>query len=260
MFSGSVPDIDSEVYDMNICVFGDSIAKGVVYDEEKEKYVFSKNCFLDIISRNLGVTVKNFARFGSTTEKGEMILDKHLEEVSDYDYTLLEFGGNDCDLDWKAASENPDQPQTGQIGTEDFVDNYVRMINKVKEHGGRPLIMTLPPLEPHKFFEWVTKDLDKFNVMTFLKNDKTNIYRWQEEYSDLIFEIGDRTDTPVIDIRRAFLESSSYGDMISLDGMHPNEEGHKAIAGFLEDEWLDLAKRATNIISWSELLPLEFAC
>ena len=49
-------------------------------------------------------------------------------------------------------------------------------------------------------------------------------------------------------------------DMISLDGMHPNEEGHKAIAGFLEDEWLDLAKRATNIISWSELLPLEFAC
>ena len=120
--------------------------------------------------------------------------------------------------------------------------------------------MTLPPLEPNKFFEWVTKDLDKFNVMKFLKNDKTNIYRWQKEYSDLIFEIGEKTDTPVIDVRKAFLESPEYGDMISLDGMHPNEEGHKAIAGFLEDEWLDLAKRATNIIGWSELLPLEFAC
>ena len=244
---------------MNICVFGDSIAKGVIYDEEKEKYVFSKKSFLDTVAAEEGISIKNFSRFGCTVEKGEEIIDKHLDELALYDFVLLEFGGNDCDLNWKKASDDPDTPQVGQTAPDEFIRRYVRIIEKVKENGGEPLLLSLPPLEPDRFFDWVAKDLDKFSVMKFLKNDKTNIYRWQEEYSDMIFEIGDRTNTPVLDIRRPFLESSSYGDLICKDGMHPNEKGHKVIAGFLEDEWLDLGKRGSNIISWEDMLPFEYS-
>lgn len=245
---------------MDLIVFGDSIAKGVVYDENKGRYVFSPNSFLSLISQRGYAVVKDLSRFGCTTVKGEAILDRHLDELSSYDYTLLEFGGNDCDLDWKKASEDPDTPQTGQVDKKAFMENYIRIIDKVKENGGTPVLTTLPPLDPEKFFEWVAKDLDKCSVMRFLKNDKSNIYRWQEEYSDLVTEIGGLTGAPVLDIRRPFLESSSYGDMLSKDGMHPNEAGHKAIASFLEDEWLSPAGESSSILGWEDLLPFEFAC
>lgn len=244
---------------MNICVFGDSIAKGVIYDCDRDKYVFSQNSFLDIIARNNGIVFKNYARFGCTTVKGEAIIEKHLDELSSYDYTFLEFGGNDCDLDWKAASEHPDVPQTGQVGIDDFVRNYENIIDMVKAHGGTPVLMTLPPLSPDRFFSWVTRELDKFNVMKFLKNDRMNIYRWQKEYSDRIFQIGEDTGTPVLDIRKPFLESSSLNELTCIDGMHPNEKGHMAIAGFLADEWVDLAKRSSNIMDWTTLLPFDFS-
>lgn len=243
---------------MNICVFGDSIARGVIYDENKGRYVISSKGFLDIISEEMGIEIKNYAKFGCTTVKAEKIIDKHLDELSKYDYTLLELGGNDCDLDWKAASDSPLVKQTGQIRKEDFIGNYMRIIEKVKKSGGTPLLLTLPPLEPARFFEWVTRDLDKFNVMEFLENDRSNIYRWQQEYSALVFEIGEMTDTPVIDIRRAFLEAPSYEALMCKDGMHPNEKGHRAIASFLEDEWLCLMKCGKNIMDWEQLLSFEF--
>ena len=31
----------------SICVFGDSVARGVIYDETKEKYTFLKNSFIN---------------------------------------------------------------------------------------------------------------------------------------------------------------------------------------------------------------------
>lgn len=243
---------------MNICVFGDSIAKGVVYDENKGRYIFSQNSFTDLVSRETGVTFRNHARFGCTTEKAKTIISKHLDEADQYDYILLEFGGNDCDLDWEAASRCPDDPQEGQISREAFAGNYVGMIQKIKEKGGAPVVMTLPPLDPDRFFRWVTKDLNRFNVMRFLKNDIMNIYRWQEEYSDIVYDIADRTSVPVLDVRRAFLESADE-DLMCIDGMHPNENGHRLIAGFLEDEWLSLAEKRSGILDWDELLPFEFS-
>lgn len=244
---------------MDICVFGDSIAKGVIFDEKKNKYVFSKRGFLDLIAMDTGVTFRNYSRFGCTVMKGSELIDRHLDELSEYDHVLLEFGGNDCDLNWKAASDDPGTPQTGQTAPEDFIKCYAGMIRKIKAHGGDPILMSLPPLEPYKFFDWVSKDLDRFSVMEFLQNDKTNIYRWQAEYSDMIFEVGNMTDTPVLDIRRPFLESPSYEDMICIDGMHPNEAGHKAIAGFIEDEWLSLAGKGSNIIKWEDMLPFQYS-
>ena len=243
---------------MNICVFGDSIAKGVVYDENKGRYVFSPDSFTNIISRETGITFKNYARFGCTTEKAKSVIGKHLDELDQYDYVLLEFGGNDCDLDWEAASRCPDDPQEGQVSREAFARNYKDIIRQIKEHGGKPVITTLPPLDPGKFFSWVTKDLDRFNVMRFLKNDRMNIYRWQEEYSELIYEIADSTSVPVLDIRRAFLEASGE-DLMCVDGMHPNENGQRLIAGFLEDEWLSLTKKQSGILDWDQLLPFEFS-
>ena len=40
---------------MNICVFGDSVAKGVVFDEIKNKYTFLKENFVNLVQSKTSV-------------------------------------------------------------------------------------------------------------------------------------------------------------------------------------------------------------
>ena len=45
----------------NVCVFGDSIAKGVVYDPEKKKYVFLGESFVNLLSHEKQIEILNFS-------------------------------------------------------------------------------------------------------------------------------------------------------------------------------------------------------
>ena len=42
----------------SICILGDSIAKGVVYDSQKNRYTISKESFGNRIAQELGCSVK----------------------------------------------------------------------------------------------------------------------------------------------------------------------------------------------------------
>lgn len=225
---------------MNICVFGDSITKGVVFDEVKGKYVFLKDSFINLTSADTGVKIKNFAKFGSTTVKGSEIMNKHEDTLGDYDYTLLEFGGNDCDLLWNEIAETPQDEHLPLVPLDKFRQLYLSMIARVRAAGSTPVMMSLPPLVADKFFSWVSKGLDKDNILEFLKGDKEYIYRWHEGYNDMVNEIAREQNVPVIDIRSAVLQQPDYESLVCLDGMHPNGKGHKVIADYLEKAIEDL--------------------
>ena len=100
---------------MNVCVFGDSVARGVVYDESKSKYTFLKENFITMVQAVTSIEIKNFAKFGCTVSKGAEILDKQADKLSDYQYTILEFGGNDCDLNWAEVAETPNEEHFAQV-------------------------------------------------------------------------------------------------------------------------------------------------
>ncbi|HBG77081.1 MAG TPA: SGNH/GDSL hydrolase family protein, partial [Clostridiales bacterium] len=51
--------------------------------------------------------VDNYAKFGCTIETGKKMVEKHGKDLPHYQFTALEFGGNDCDFDWAAISEHP---------------------------------------------------------------------------------------------------------------------------------------------------------
>ena len=225
---------------MNICVFGDSITKGVVFDEAKGKYVFLKDSFINLTSADTGVKIKNFAKFGSTTVKGSEIMNKHEDTLGDYDYTLLEFGGNDCDLLWNEIAEDPSGTHLPLVPLDKFRQLYLSMIARVRAAGSTPVMMSLPPLVADKFFGWVSKGLDKDNILEFLKGDKEYIFRWHEGYNHMVNEIAREQNVPVIDIRSAVLEQPDYESLVCLDGMHPNGKGHKVIADYLEKAIDDL--------------------
>ena len=104
------------------------------------------------------------------------------------------------------------------------------MIQYIKDHGIKPVLSTLPPLCSERFFKWICKDssIKPQNILKWL-GDINAIYRYQEMYSREIEYIAFKTNTPIIDIRGAFLEKRHLLNYMCEDGMHPNEEGQKLI-------------------------------
>ncbi|MDR2210984.1 MAG: SGNH/GDSL hydrolase family protein [Spirochaetaceae bacterium] len=208
-------------------VFGDSILKGIQLDSNTKKYIV-KNCIdLDKIGNKHLVSIDNFSMFGCTINKGSRMLQRRLERRS-FDIVVLEYGGNDCDFKWKEIAKRPYDKHTPNTSLSTFVDIYFKMINLLKEKCIRPIVATLPPLEPQKFFDWFCRGLDKNNVLKWLGTVNT-IYRWQEKYSRAIEYVAYKTDTLIADIRGAFLRYFRIDDLLCEDGTHPNSKGQDVI-------------------------------
>ena len=84
-----------------IAAFGDSVLKGVIYEDEH--YRVSDASFQKICEEYFGITIENKAKFGSTITKGESVFDRNLDMIRETksEYVVLEFGGNDCAYNWK---------------------------------------------------------------------------------------------------------------------------------------------------------------
>lgn len=54
-------------------------------------------------------------------------------------------------------------------------------------------------------------------------------------YNSVIVNIAEETKTKWIDIRGAFLQTADFTRLLCIDGIHPNEEGHKLIASKIFD-------------------------
>lgn len=213
----------------SICGFGDSIMKGVIFDAIKGKYIFLKNSFANIFGLSEGVKVDNYAKFGCTITAGKSIIEKYASKLPDYKYTALEFGGNDCDFDWKAVAEDPDGTHMPKTPISEFEGLYSTIIDDVSKAGSRPVLFSLPPLNAHRYFSWISKGLNADNILRWL-GDVEHIYRWHEMYNLVVMRLAAIKNVSLIDIRKAFLESRNYLSLLCEDGIHPNEAGHALIS------------------------------
>lgn len=209
----------------SICVFGDSLAKGVTLDPVKKRYVFLKDSFVSLAEKKTGVKIANYSKFGCDITRGESILLSHTEEIKNYDYTLIEFGGNDCNFDWKSVSDAPEQAHEPLTPLKKFAGLYLKMIDTIKKVGAKPVAVTLPPLDSKKFFGWVSKGNSASNILKWL-GDVEHIYRWHKEYNDCVLSCAKSAGIPVLDLRSVFTNLTDYSKYLCDDGMHLNEEGH----------------------------------
>ncbi|MDR2296234.1 MAG: SGNH/GDSL hydrolase family protein [Clostridiales Family XIII bacterium] len=223
----------------SICIFGDSIAKGVVFDAVKKKYSILKDSFANLLGRE-GAGVMNHARFGCTVTEGMKILLRHREAIGACDLTLLEFGGNDCDYNWEDVSRDPARNHDCKTPIAIFSERYEALIDTIRAHGGRPLLLTLPPVDEHRYFAWISKGLNADNIIGFLGTVRT-IFTWQETYSGIVRALAEAKGVPLVDVRAAFLALRDYRKSLCEDGIHPNETGHRLIFELLKSKLLPLA-------------------
>ena len=224
----------------NVCAFGDSVMKGIVVDRENSpkdglKYKISNLGFAARCRRQLDIEVENFARFGGVVSQGIKLLGRYIEKIRKADFVLFEYGGNDCDYNWAAIAEYPNEDHLPNTPLPQFVSSYSALIDEVKSLGSKPVLLSLPVLDPHRFFSHVTRGLNSDNVLRWLGGSVLTIDRWHERYNMEVFRLGAEKRVPVIDITSAFLEKKNFSDFICEDGIHPNEEGHALIENAILD-------------------------
>lgn len=212
----------------NIEVLGDSILKGIQVNPVSKKYQTKNDIDFDMLSRRYALSIKNDSRFGCTVTKGARILLKKLDTGLDCDAVIMDFGGNDCDYKWAEIAENPEGVFLPNTPLDQFIEVYTGLIKTLKERGILPILTTLPPLEPQRFFHWWCRNLNQENVMKWL-GSINHISDHQASYSSAVEGLAAREHVPLVDIRSAFLRHGTILDLICEDGTHPNSKGQQMI-------------------------------
>ncbi len=218
----------------SIMVLGDSISKGVVYNEDKKRYVFFKEGFITGVSRLLRVPVHNLSKFGSTVVNGMSLLADKFSALEP-DVVLIEYGGNDCDFNWDEVAKKPEADHQPQATLADYEKSLMDAVTYVQGKGKIPVLMNLPPLNDDAYFNWFTQgSVEKGErILKWLK-DRSRIYWWQEQYSCSVDRVAKRTSAPLINIRSEFLRAADYRKLLCKDGIHPNEQGQLLIKEVLK--------------------------
>lgn len=224
-----------------VLVLGDSILKGIQVDPETKKYVTRNNIDVSALETRFGLQVRNDSHFGATVEKGKRLLDRLLNRQMGCDYLVMDFGGNDCNLRWDEVAAEPTGEHLPSVPLAEFVERYREMVRTVKAAGIKPILTTLPPLVPQRFFNWWCRGLDQGAVMSWL-GDVNNIYAWQENYSRSVERLAASEGVHLVDLRGAFLDHGHIEELMCEDGTHPNSAGQalitKAFRSFAEEREL----------------------
>ncbi len=220
----------SEIY-----AFGDSVLKGVIL--ENNKYKVCKNRFSNICENALNVVVENKAKFGSTITTGKKSFENNRDVLTnpDIEYIVLEFGGNDCDFNWKEISENPNIEHQANNTIEDFIKTYTEIIQTIKQYNKNPVLLSLPPIDAEKYINRISRKLNKENILKWMKNNPYFVTNWHERYNIETFKMAINNNISIIDITSKFLEQKNYSTFLCEDGIHPNEEGHKLISEAIQE-------------------------
>lgn len=221
---------------MKFVALGDSIIKGVLFNQEENgrgHYSLSDRNIVDRVAESLHSEVLNLGKMGCTIEAGERILERHLTRLEGAQYVLMCYGGNDSDYDWKAIADQPESEHLPKTPLRVFEKTYMRVINQVLELGYTPLIMSLPPMDAQQYFNFFTSsfsDVQKSNVLKWLKGSVKTIWAGHELYNDAVKRVANATDCVLIDCTTTLGDGKGY---LCEDGIHPNLAGQSKIASII---------------------------
>lgn len=204
-----------------------------------KSYAYGIICFGDSVIFGIGATNRNFGCGkilrslidvpvlikginNATTRGGLRRIRQDVLGKIGYSHVIILFGNNDCRL------IDIDKPY---VDIEEYKNNIIEMINLIKKDNKIPLISNLQPITNEGFFKSFPKMKD------FLKSIKSP-YEWHKKYSDSVGEIAQSTDIRLIDIHTPL--SNSQSSILSSDGLHPNNLGHKIIAEQFKNALLNI--------------------
>ena len=229
-----------------VLLLGDSVLKGIQVDEANGRYIPKNEMDLPGLEAEFGLSIDNKSRFGATSGNGERLLSRFLAKGERWDAVVMDFGGNECNYNWADIAADPTGDFLPAVPLEAFVQQYRQLIRTVKAQGMVPVLMTLPPLIPQRFFDWWCRELDQEAVRSWL-GGSCNIYAHQERYSRAVERLAWEERVPLVDVRGEFLAHGRLDELMCVDGTHPNAAGQALIAKAFRDFCLRLQETHREI-------------
>ncbi len=212
------------MFEKKVAFIGDSIMKGVIY--ENERFQISKNSFVKRFAESTNFKIENYAKFGMTSGKLLKKLDSYIERKPDL--VFFQVGGNDCNYRWNLISGDPFGEHSPVVPREDYARNLAAVYRKFQDAGVGVIALNLPPLFAERFFAHISQGLSERNILKWL-GAKSVIYSHHETYSSILEDVSTSFGIDVIDIRSEFLLRGRYHELICEDGMHPSEAAQSII-------------------------------
>ncbi len=214
---------------MKVCFYGDSIGRGVLLDNEKHRYGYSRNSFAKLLEEEGILTVNNRCKFGCTSTKGLEVMRAEADKMRDYDYIVIMYGGNDSDYDWPAVAQDPEHgADYVRTSIPLYKQNIRDMVELVEASGSTPVLLSMIPLDPMRYFNWITQKVSAEGVLRYIGSPLA-LYFGNEVYNLALFDVAAELSVPLIDICSPFLRELNFSDFLCEDGIHPSEAGHMLI-------------------------------
>lgn len=204
-------------------IWGDSLFVGIIFDDLRNRYAILKDNCVSKLKELLPFPVENHSRMGCTIAQALALVDSTIRAGNGS--ALIEFGGNDCAMDWAAVAADPEADHQPKTQPTQFTAQLEELVMRMRTAGLQPILAVPTPLFAPRYFDWVTKQLDRVAVLAFL-GDVQRIYRWQELYAIAVLNTAAKLNCPALDLRTPFLEQKHYENFLCIDGIHPNAAGH----------------------------------
>lgn len=208
-----------------VLLLGDSILQGITIDPATNRYILGNHFDWNQIEDCLDIKIKNLSRMGATITYGFNKLKSYLSEHPEIDIVVIEFGGNDCDYVWRDVVNSKSKDISPKTPLNLFKKTLIELIAFLKEKNIKPILMSLPVISSIKYYNWILKDVNNEENLIYFLGDKDHISRHHEMYNQVILDVAKQTKTEIVDVRKTFLETSNYQNLICDDGIHINAEG-----------------------------------
>ena len=212
--------------DRIIHLWGDSIGQGVVFNQDRHRYCLTPKRCARILQED-GVPLESHAKMGATISDG--YADFVAAKTNPGDVAVVEFGGNDCDLDWQAVSDHPQILHDARSPLPEFAEMLRLFISGIRARSMEPVVVLPPPLHSMRYFHWVCQGRNEEAVLAYL-GDVERIGRWHDSYVSVIRDTAESTSCRLLDMHTPFLRARDFTSLICQDGIHPNAEGQELMA------------------------------
>jgi lysophospholipase L1-like esterase len=213
-----------------IVLFGDSTTatrgKLDIYANLLARELPAKGIPAEIINAGIG---------GNNTQMAMVRFEKDVFEKNP-DLVVIQFGINDSAIDvWK----NPPDTKP-RVLKEKYVQNLEKFAETLKARKCEVILMT-----PNQMC-WTQKLKENYGKPPYVTDDPGGFNVTLREYAQAVRQLAEKQKIPLIDVYAAYsaygkIDKQSVNDLL-LDGMHPNDKGHRIVADLLIPEIVKLCK------------------
>ncbi|AQQ53410.1 SGNH/GDSL hydrolase family protein [Planococcus lenghuensis] len=219
---------------MKIVCFGDSLTRGVTFRNERFKILKSNYPAMlqELLNNNeslLSGSEAHVLNKGAFNDNSNSLLARLEKDVvaEQPAIVIIGIGGNDCNFLWEEVADHPDDTHQAIVPLDRYRKNISSIVTHVKQHGITPIILTLPPLDPVRYYENIIQRFSSRVSNWICKAG--GIEHWHGQYNRSVTEVAAESGVLKIDVRSALRQAGDLVSLVSADGIHLTAEGYKVL-------------------------------